>query len=396
MIAAVVLAVLVTTPAAADPPAAADRARCAGVAEATGGRADQRPIPDQLLRRCLRLNQIQVIGTHNSYKQPVVPEIFALLRAFDPALASSLEYSHPPLAHQLATQEVRQLELDVFADPEGGRYAPRIGLDVAGVANPTPPELLEPGFKTLHVQDLDFATSCLTFVACLEQVDAWSDANPGHLPVAVLVELKDDPIPDPFDFGFTVPLSIGSAELDALDAEIRSVFDDDELLTPDDVRRGRATLEQAVLDDGWPRLRAAQGQVLFLMDNGGSLRDRYRAGRPSLEGRVLFTNAEPGSPDAAFVKVNEPVGAIDRIRSLVNDGYVVRTRADEPTVQARTGDTTQRDAAFASGAQWVSTDYPVPGSSPFSDYYASIPDGNPARCNPVNTGPRCRNQGIEP
>ena len=120
---------------------------------------------------CTRLNQIQVLGTHNSYKQPVVPEIFDLLEAFDPSLAASLEYSHPPLAEQFSDQGIRQIELDVFADPNGGLYADRIGLDVAGLANDPPPELLEPGLKVLHVQDLDFATSCLTFVECLRQVE---------------------------------------------------------------------------------------------------------------------------------------------------------------------------------------------------------------------------------
>jgi len=65
-------------------------------------------------------------------------------------------------------------------------------------------------------------------------------------------------------------------------------------------------------------------------------------------------------------------------------------------VQARSGDTTQRDAALESGAQWVSTDYPLPGTSPFSDYFASIPGGEPARCNPVNTGPRCTAGALEP
>lgn len=338
---------------------------------------------------CLRLNQIQVMGTHNSYKQDVVPQILGLLELFDPTLAASLEYSHAPLPEQFDHQGIRQIELDVFADSEGGLYAGRVGLDVAGLPNETPPELTEPGFKVLHVQDLDFTTSCLTFVACLEQVDEWSDANPRHLPIAVLVELKDDPIPDPFDFGFVVPEQIGTDELDRLDAEIRSVFDESEMITPDDVRGARGSLEDAVLSGGWPTLREAAGKVLFLMDNGGAERDVYRAGRPSLQGRVLFTNSTPGSPDAAFVKVNEPVGNVDRIQDLVASGYLVRTRADEPTVQARSGDTTQLEAALASGAQWVSTDYPVPGSSPFSDYFAAIPGGDPARCNPVNTGPRC-------
>jgi hypothetical protein len=336
-----------------------------------------------------------VIGTHNSYKEPTTPQIFDLLSAFDAGLASSLAYSHIPLAEQFAAQEVRQIELDVFADPEGGLYSRRVGLGVAGVPNNPPAELSEPGFKVLHIQDLDFNSSCLTFVACLRQVDAWSDENPRHLPITILVELKDGPIPDPFNFGFTRPVPIGAAELDALDAEIRSVFGPDEMITPDDVRGGAATLEQAVLDGGWPTLHDAAGKVMFVMDNGGSYRDAYRVGRPSLEGRVVFTNSVPGAPDAAFVKVNNPVGNEGYIQTLVAAGYVVRTRSDEPTVQARSNDTTQLLAALASGAQWVSTDYPTPGSSPFSAYFAAIPGGEPARCNPVNTGPRCADSKLE-
>ena len=262
--------------------------------------------------------------------------------------------------------------------------------------NPTPPELLAPGFKVLHIQDVDFNSTCLTFVACLDQVKSWSDAHPRHLPIAILVELKDDPIADPFNLGFVTPIKIDGPQMDALDAEIRSVFSEDEMITPDDVRGSHPTLESAVLSGtGWPTLVDSAGKVMFLMDNS-SKRDLYRAGRPSLEGRVLFTNATPGSADAAFVEMNDPVGNTDEIQQLVRDGYVVRTRADADTVQARTGDTTMRDAAILSGAQWVSTDYPTPGSSIWTDYYASIPGGDPSRCNPVNTGPRCRSELLEP
>ncbi len=365
---------------------------CSGVAEATGSTRDRRPISANLLRRCLRLNQVQVIGTHNSYRGPIPPEILAAIRAaVGEELASELEYSHVPLTEQLDRQEVRQIELDVFADPEGGLYAGRLGLDLVGLPNETPPALEAPGFKVLHIQDLDFNSTCLTFVECLEEVEAWSAANRGHLPVAILVELKDAPIQAPF----VEPVAIGAPELDALDAEIRSVFSDEQLITPDDVRGSQPTLEAAVRAGGWPTLREAAGKVLFLMDNGGRYRDAYRATAPSLEGRVLFTNATPGDPDAAFVKVNESIGNVTAIQQLVEQGYVVRTRADEPTVEARSGDTTRRDAALASGAQWVSTDYPVPGSSPFSSYFAAIPGGAPARCNPVNTGPRCQDELLE-
>jgi hypothetical protein len=348
--------------------------------------------------RCLGLNQIQVIGTHNSYHlQPREPLWSALLSFSDQFL--EWEYSHSPLAEQFSNEAVRQIELDVFHDPEGGLYADRKVMDLFGLPrDPGIPELHEPGYKVLHVQELDFETTCHTLVSCLEDVRTWSDAHPGHLPIAILIELKDAPIDDPLGLGFVKPLPIDAEALDALDAEIRSVFDDDRILLPDDVRGGFPTLEQAVLTRGWPTLAESRGKVLFLMDNAGQKRLDYIAGRPNLEGRVLFTNATPGQPDAAFVKRNEAVDNVEEIRELVRAGYVVRTRADIPTVEARSGDTTRRDAALASGAQWVSTDYPVPGraESLGSDYVAIIPDGDPARCNPVNTGPRCRNEALEP
>ncbi len=389
------LVALSAVPAAAGGPGQRNDRSCFAIDEATNTRRDRQPINAVVLRKCVDINQIQVIGSHNSYKQPVTPGVLAALFGFDRTLAESLEYSHLPFAEQFSDQGVRQIELDVFADPDGGLFADRVLLDALALTNETPPALLEPGFKTLHVQEIDFNSHCLAFVECLQQVEDWSTAHPGHLPITILVELKDDAIPDPLGLGFVQPLPIGPADLDALDAEIRSVFDRHQLITPDRVRGGYGTLEDAVLAGNWPTLRQARGDVMFVMDNGGSYRTDYLDGHPSLEGRPIFTNALPGDDDAAFVKVNNPIGNVGYIQNLVAAGYVVRTRADSPTDQARSGDTTQRDAALESGAQWVSTDYPLPGTSPFSDYFAQIPDGAPARCNPVNTGPRCDDAKLE-
>lgn len=75
---------------------------------------------------------------------------------------------------------------------------------------------------------------------------------------------------------------------------------------------------------------------------------------------------------------------------------MVRTRADADTVQARTGDTTMRDAALATGAQWVSTDYPTISNNRFgTPYFAAIPGGTVARCNPVNAPPGCVSSLLE-
>jgi hypothetical protein len=368
-------------------------------AAASPNRGDHGVGSSTLADQCLHVNHLQAVGSHNSYHVEPGPQLFAALRSFDPALAASIEYTHSPLFTQFENEGIRQIELDVFADPQGGLYDTRVVHSILGLPTDSGvPELEEPGFKVLHVQEIDFETRCYTLVQCLVDVRTWSLANPSHAPLAILLELKDKPIPDPLDLGFVTPHPIGGVELDALDREIRSVFSEDRIITPDDVRGNFSTLEQAVLAGNWPTLGEARGQVMFLMDNAGGFRSEYLAGHPSLAGRVLFTNASPGQPDAAFVKRNDPMGSnLAEIQALVRAGYVVRTRADADTLQARTGDTAQRDAAFASGAQWVSTDYPVAGRSARfgTDYFVDLPGPEAVRCNPINTGPLCRDATIE-
>ena len=361
-----------------------------------------RLLGDWTADNCMRLNHVQVLGTHNSYHKEPRPALLALISSIDPAAAASFEYTHRPLDEQFGPLGIRQVELDVFADPDGGLFAVPLGpILVQGFPDPIKPELEAPGFKVLHIPDIDFETTCLTFVTCLQTIKAWSDANPGHLPLMVLVEANDDPlvlppgvlppgVPPP-----AVPVLFGARELDGIDAEIRSVFSDDQLITPDDVRGGRATLEQAVLKDGWPTLNESRGRLLFALDNTDAKRDLYIAGHPSLEGRVMFTSSPPGSPESAFVKVNEPLGNEAFIRELVGAGYIVRTRADADTFEARFGLTARRDAALASGAQFVSTDYPEPDPDFGTGYFVAIAGGTNARCNPVLSPPGCDSSALE-
>ena len=340
-----------------------------------------RPPEDNLM-----MNQLQYLGTHNSYHLRIREDIFDLLLVYIPDEAPTLQYAHIPLAEQFATQGIRQIELDVFHDPEGGLYADHQALTLfeedpaSGI-----PALSKPGLKVLHVQEVDYETTCYLFVSCLQEIKEWSDANPEHLPIMVLVEAKDEAIPDPLNLGFAIPLPFGSSALDTIDAEIRSVFPDQQLILPDTVRAGAATLELAVLTDGWPLLSESRGKILFALDNGGEILELYIAGHPSLENRVLFTNSPPGTPEAAFIKWNDPQRELGAIADLVLQGYMVRTRADADTVQARSGDTTRREAALASGAHWISTDYPVRDPT-FSTYRVTIPGDLIARCNPVSGG----------
>ncbi|HTB98445.1 MAG TPA: phosphatidylinositol-specific phospholipase C1-like protein [Terracidiphilus sp.] len=346
----------------------------------------------------IRLNQIQIIGTHNSYHAGFQPSATALWQAKNPEAFSGLDYQHPALERQLDSG-VRQIELDVFADSQGGRYAHPLGPKMVAAAHlPPDPDfdpdgiMNKPGFKVMHVQDIDYVSNCQPFIACLKEVRHWSQAHPGHIPVFILVETKQG-AEGRGELQLTEPEHFTSSTFDALDAEIRSVFPPDELITPDDVRGSYSTLEQAVLAGNWPALASARGKVVFLMDQR-PVGPVYLAGHPSLKGRVLFTNAEPGQPDAAFIERNDGPGS--DITLLVRMGYLIRTRTDADTKEARINSTTRRDAMIVSGAQILSTDYP--GSEPArwpGHFSVALPENAVARCNPVNAPPACNSEALK-
>jgi hypothetical protein len=345
----------------------------------------------------VRINQIQVIGSHNSYHAGLLPGIAKLIQQKDPHTFDELDYAHVDLATQL-NHGIRQIELDIFADTQGGRFAHPFGPAMVAQADlPADPDpypngvMLKPGFKVMHVQDIDYVSNCQPFRACLQIVRSWSKAHPEHVPIFILVETKQD-VPDA-KLPWTAPEPFTPAIFDLLDAEIRSVFPANEMITPDEVRGRYPTLEEAVRRDAWPKLAASRGKVIFLMDQKDA-GPGYLQGHPGLRGRILFTNATPGQPDAAFVEENE--GSAATISSLVHRGYLIRTRSDADTVEARTNDTRTRDAALKSGAQIVSTDYPLFEPARWSGYVVGFPDGLAARCNPVLAPPGCASSMLEP
>jgi calcium-dependent phosphoinositide phospholipase C len=338
----------------------------------------------------VRINQLQYIGSHNSYHAGIGSSEAQVWKTTAPDIFAALDYSHPSLTRQL-DDGVRQIELDIYADAKGGRYAhPMIEQLVAKAGLPPDPAFADPavmrtaGFKVMHIQDLDQRSTCEPLIACLEEVRAWSRAHPRHLPLFILLETEETSLHA--EFPTVIPEPFDTKTLDALDAEIASVFSRHEYIRPDDVRGNYPTLNAAIRDHGWPKLEAARGRIIFLLDQH-SVGPAYLLGHPSLRGRVLFTNAAPGEPDSAFVERND--GPAAEITQLVQAGYLIRTRTDADLEEARTNDTTRRDAMMASGAQILSTDYPrnEPASS---GYVVGFPGGRVARCDPQLIATPCQ------
>ena len=344
----------------------------------------------------IRINQIQIIGTHNSYHAGLGTSEMKLLQQRDMRSAAALDYSHPRLADQLSAG-IRQIELDVFADPHGGRFArPDIAERVAAARLPPDPdfdpdhEMDQAGFKVMHMQNIDQRSRCHLFVRCLQEVRAWSKAHPRHLPIFILVEYKTTFSTRPN--GAITAEQVTPELFDALDKEVLSVFSRPEIITPDQVRGHHANLHEAIGTGGWPTLATARGRIVLLLDNR-DLAFTYAQGHPALNGRILFPNADPSSPDAAFTELND--GTPAQIGPLVKQGYLVRTRADFDTIQARSNNPRRRDEAIASGAQIVSTDYPASEPARWTGYSVAFPGQRMTQCNPVNAPPACENDKLE-
>jgi len=299
----------------------------------------------------LRVNHIQARATHNSYHmEPASP------------VADSHRYTHAPLDVQLDAQGVRGLELDLHY-----RSTPEFE-----------------GFEVFHLPAFDDQSTCQRFVDCLQLLKAWSDSHPWHLPLMVWLEPKDEDA-DAFD-DTLLPIE---GRYDALEAEILEVWPRSRILAPDDVRGDHVDLPSALASDGWPTLGDARNKIMFALLDSGTHRDAYVSTEDNLAGKLLFVDAsDPADAYAAMFKDANPQDG----RALVEAGFLVTTNvagADTPDADAQA----ELEATLPSGMHFLADDTPAPVED--RSYFLDIPDGQPARCNPVTAPAGCTSVDVE-
>ena len=327
-------------------------ALCLGVGCAGAPPADTAGLdPDELdwsypLDDVLRVTHGQVLGTHNSYH--IAP---------DPALVEEWEYTHEPLDVQAGELGVRQFELDAWYNEDTE------GVDV------------------YHVPIVDDGTSCETLVGCLEVLRAWSEDNPAHFPLIVLIEPKDE-----------VAALAMTDRPDELDEAVLAGWPREAMWTPDDQQGEHATLRESVLTDGWPLLGELRGKAIFVLLDSGDGLEAYTAGQTTVAGRPLFPLVDPDHDLAAFFLMDDPVGSAANIGEAVDAGFLVRTRADAGG-PPEDGSTERLEAAVASGAHCLSTDYPEAHEE--TGYQAAVPGGVPVGCNPRTAPEDCTAEALE-
>ncbi len=345
----------------------------------------------------LKINQLQVIGSHNSYHLRANKPVLNFLKGLSGILPKEydpheLDYEHEPLQVQLDSFHLRSFGIDIYPDPEGGQFYHRKKNNLLGKPKASGiAALKEPGFKVMHIPDIDYNTRYYTFKSMLTDLKKWSDEHPTHLSVFILIEGKEASIASTLKkLHFTKAIPFTPALCDDIDKEIKAVFGDhpDKIITPDIVRGNYATLREAVTANNWPSIGAARGKFIFIaMEKADK---PYLIGHPNLEGRMMFTFSKEGNQEAAFIKYEDPILNEKEIKAAVQQGYMIRTRADNPNKQNRSGDYTQMMKAFESGAQIISSDYYRPDPryktkpKKFKNYTCRFPHDAVGIINPVS------------
>lgn len=324
-------------------------------------------IPDHIVPNDLKLNEIQVLGSHNSYRIKPDRDILEVLESLQSALPNSfnpkeLDYTHLPLKVQFEKHGIRQIELDLYLDPNGGLFHKRLGYQFVGKSiNSNEPKLTKPGIKIMHIPDIDFNTHYLTFIESLQAVKDFSNEYSNHLPITIMLEMKSETVANYVPGGgFAEALPWTGNSFDEMEQEILAIFSREQIIKPDDIRKEKNTLREGVLENGWPTIEDSRGKVMFVFTNSDSQNDIYKQGATSLENKLCFTNANPNDDDAAFLMYNNPFSSFDEIQEKVAEGFLIRTRSDAGTYEARNGDYKNWTKALSSGAQFISTDYYVP------------------------------------
>jgi hypothetical protein len=356
-----------------------------GVASLLIAGAERDPVPEDMLR----LDEVQIIGTHNSYHQRPDAILLEYLRTSGfseggywtgARLARAIDYGREPLDQQL-DRGIRALELDVHDDPEGTlfQHPPLLDTLARNGKSPDRPwdplsKMRTPGFKVLHKQTYDPRSNCPLLADCLAQVADWSKSHAGHLPIILMIEVKEG----------APARKLGCVGLCAdgwrrLKRQLADAFGT-RLLRPGDV------------GVTWPTLGALRGKVMVMLLDEEDHAQSYRAETDRDGNDLIFTAARPAKHAPLRAGPHDRIAILPdprdpRISEARRAGLLVYTRADADTEEARRNDSSRREAAFDSGAAFVSTDFPSPDPR-FSNYSVRFGAGF-VRCNPVTARGRC-------
>ncbi|MBU1020131.1 MAG: hypothetical protein KJ847_02870 [Firmicutes bacterium] len=278
----------------------------------------------------IKLNDIQMLATHNSYKKKgsELGKFFVGLGdSFDEARA--LKYGYKNLTEQFEAG-VRSMEFDL--------------------------RLRKTQFVLTHVPLVDNSSVAPDFSQALEEIYLFSSNNPNHIPIIILMEIKDDWMI--LDHALQV---IESEDLENLNELLVEKLGNS-LFTPSDMMETGKTLKETVQTTGWPTVNSLLGKVIFVL-HPGSFTTMYHELDESLQSQPMFIGAYSDGIHqdyASFIVNNNP--SVSEIAPLIADNFIVRTRIDSNLIF----NSDDFDDALSSGAQLLTSDFLI-GRSDIKD-----------------------------
>lgn len=293
----------------------------------------------------IKFNEISFIATHNSYQSEATEATKKLYRNLSGLTFGILpedtgEFKNETLTDQLNCG-IRSFELDVEVFDRNG--------DVS--------------FTCMHSPHLEMTTTCYDFELALKEITMWSDNNPNHLPITVMVEPKEFFLPleymKKFDIGYT----------DEFDALLKKALGD-KLFTPADMLRDYASFGEMRRADDWCKVSDMQGKILVLMHECGTTED-YIALDPSIKTQAMFPMLRQDDIErecTSFILANDPPKILKQKDELVESRVVMRTLCDSY------GDAPQKrlEQTLAGPAHIISTDYPPKTTDTAENYVVTF------------------------
>lgn len=280
----------------------------------------------------VKYNEVAFLGTHNSYQLLATKQKRTLMKAVEIVTFGLVDYTKAVFEMDTLTTQlekgVRNLEIDIETQLDGS----------------------EVGFIVTHDHILDNVSSCYNFEKALEEIALWSENNPGHLPVSLLIEPKNVKNSSDNIKSFSLEYA------DEFDAIVRNTLGD-KLLTPADMLGNYESFEQMRVADGWATLEEMRGKIILLLHPCNATED-YINIDTSIKTQAMFPMLRPEEADksyASFILDNEPEQASENNKETVDKyNLIVRTRADS---YPRFSDE-RYAAADKCGSHIITTDYP--------------------------------------
>ena len=286
----------------------------------------------QALNNGVKYNEVTFLATHNSYQRLITEETKKFQIPFQVlslgivnVIFNKNTFENDTLTNQFENG-IRSIELDIEAREMDG----------------------EVSFTVTHKPMLDSATTCYDFATALEEIVEWSNHNPNHLPISIIVEPKQDV---PNVDGLKI---FGIEHVDEFDVILREKLAD-KLLTPNDMLRSHATFKDMRESDDWMQLKDMLGKIVVILHEN-PMTEGYVAIDETLRTQAMIPSLEYDQRNASYASIiidNEPKNTVEMRDELQGNNFYVRTRADHYPKSSEE----RYDLVEKCGSQIITSDY---------------------------------------